>query len=403
MSLAVGPAGLFWLETSKLHSPLQPTLSLQDAQQTDWDVVVVGAGPAGSMAARSTARSGQRVLLIDRDRFPRSKVCGCCVNGAALGLLDQSERAWIESQGVGLQSYELASGGQVARVPLSGGIAISRNLLDSHLIETAIRSGAHFLDSTQGILEPNSSSCRLDLKRRHEEGKVGCKIAVLATGLVGKQKDAGDAREWKSRSYIGAGAILEEGTAGFEPGTVSMACHRWGYVGIVQLEDGRLDLAAAFDIGFVKRLGGLSNAACRVLSESGLSVPCRMKGAHWQGTVKLTHQRAKLFGARYLVAGDAAGYVEPFTGEGIAWAMASGHAVSKFAHRAVSRPISVVGPAWSQEYRRILGHRMRFCKAVSFLLRQPAFLRIAVRVLQMSPRLAGPIERSLSKPFALSN
>jgi flavin-dependent dehydrogenase len=271
------------------------------------------------------------------------------------------------------------------------------------LIETAIRSGAHFLDSTQGILDSNSSSCRLDLKRRSEEGKVGCRIAVLATGLVGKQKDAEDALEWKSPSYIGAGAILEEGAAGFEPGTVSMACHPSGYVGIVQLEDGRLDLAAAFDIEFVKRLGGLSNAACRVISESGLRMPRRMNGAQWQGTVKLTHQRAKLFGARYLVAGDAAGYVEPFTGEGIAWAMASGQAVSSFACRALSRSMSVVGPAWSQEYRRILGRRMRSCKAISFLLRQPAFLRLAVRVLQMSPRLAGPIERSLSKPFALSN
>lgn len=386
-----------------MGNALQSTLSFKDAQHADWDVVIVGAGPAGSMAARSTAKSGLRVLLVDREQFPRPKVCGCCMNDAALGLLEQNERALIESKGVSLRSYVLASRGQVAHVPLSRGIAISRDLLDSHLIQSAIQSGAHFLDSTRGTLVSNSASSRLDLKRRHELGKVNGKIAVLATGLGGKQIDADDVRTWKSRSYVGAGAILEGGTAAIERGTVAMACHRSGYVGLVELEDGRLDLAAAFDIGFVKRLGGLSNAARRVISDAGLPIPQGIERARWHGTAKLTHQRSKLFGAGYLVAGDAAGYVEPFTGEGIAWAMASGHAVSKFAHKAISHPMSVVGPAWCQEYRRILGHRIRCCKAVSFLLRQPACLWLAIRVLQRSPQVAGPIERSLSKPFAFSS
>ena len=81
-----------------------------------------------------------------------------------------------------------------------------------------------------------------------------------------------------------------------EPGTVSMACHRFGYVGIVQLEDGRIDLAAAFDVEFVKRLGGLAKAAHLVITESGLAVPPGIQDQRWQGTVKLTHRRSHLFG-----------------------------------------------------------------------------------------------------------
>ncbi len=375
---------------------VQPTLTFNEAERAKWDVVVVGAGPAGSMAARSTAQLGLRVLLLDREQFPRPKVCGCCVNQAALGLLEEHERTSIESQGNRLRSYELASGGKVARVELSGGMAISRERLDSHLINAAIKSGAHFLDATSATLEPNSPKCQLKLKCGQRTGTVHGRVALLATGLSGAE----DRRRRSSRSYIGGGATLAAENLSVEPGTVSMACHRSGYVGIVRLEDGRLDLAAAFDAAFVKQLGGLSNAAHQVIAESGLSVPHGILDERWQGTVKLTHRRPKLFGACYLVIGDAAGYVEPFTGEGIAWAMASGQAVATCAHRALTESLLVVGPAWSSEYRRTLGRRIRVCRAVSFLLRQPTLVKVAIHALQLRPQLAGPIQRSLNTPFA---
>ena len=181
-----------------------------------------------------------------------------------------------------------------------------------------------------------------------------------------------------------------------------MAVHRSGYVGIVQLEDGRLDLAAALDVGFVKRLGGLSNAARQVISESGLSVPDGIQNERWHGTVKLTHRRPQLFGTCYLVVGDAAGYVEPFTGEGIAWAMASGRAVAHFAARAMSESLSVVGPAWSDEHQRLLGSRMRVCRGISFLLRQPSLVHLAVRALQIRPHLARPVQRWLNAPYVVT-
>ena len=54
-----------------------------------WDALVIGAGPAGSVAARELARRGCRVLLVDKATFPRPKVCGCCVNGAAIRALER--------------------------------------------------------------------------------------------------------------------------------------------------------------------------------------------------------------------------------------------------------------------------------------------------------------------------
>ncbi len=71
-----------------------------------WDAIVIGAGPAGALAARELAGKGVRVLLVEKRRFPRGKVCGGCLNGRALSILDS----------VGLGSLVAGSGG----VPLGG-------------------------------------------------------------------------------------------------------------------------------------------------------------------------------------------------------------------------------------------------------------------------------------------
>ena len=66
---------------------LAATILPKAATHRLWDAIVVGAGPAGAMAARELARTGISVLLVDRARFPRYKVCGGCLNPRALRLL----------------------------------------------------------------------------------------------------------------------------------------------------------------------------------------------------------------------------------------------------------------------------------------------------------------------------
>ena len=66
---------------------IEPTLDPGEASRHTWDAIVVGAGPAGAMAARELALGGAAVLLIDKASFPRWKVCGCCLNSAALATL----------------------------------------------------------------------------------------------------------------------------------------------------------------------------------------------------------------------------------------------------------------------------------------------------------------------------
>lgn len=67
------------------------TLEVGEAGRRIWDAIVVGAGPAGALAARELARWHCSVLLVDKAVFPRSKVCGCCLNGRALAVLREAD------------------------------------------------------------------------------------------------------------------------------------------------------------------------------------------------------------------------------------------------------------------------------------------------------------------------
>jgi flavin-dependent dehydrogenase len=89
--------------------------------------------------------------------------------------------------------------------------------------------------------------------------------------------------------------------------------------------------------------------------------------------------------------GDAAGYIEPFTGEGMAWALAAAVAVVPLAERAAVAWQPSLEREWEQTYRRVVGRRQWTCHAAAAVLRRPWLTRACVGVLSCWPRLAGPV------------
>ena len=178
-----------------------------------------------------------------------------------------------------------------------------------------------------------------------------------------------------------------------------MATSRGGYVGLVRLEDDRLDIAAAFDAEFVRASGSLGVAATRILCEAGLPEIPELALAAWRGTPALTRTPAKIAGRRWFAIGDAAGYVEPFTGEGMGWAISSAIAVSPFIlkdwHEADIR-------AWSRIHGLTVRQRQFPCRIISRALRYPSITRFAVRALSIAPQLSAPVLRALHRPATLA-
>ena len=118
------------------------------------DVLIAGAGPAGSIAAIRLARAGARVLLVDRARFPRDKLCGDTLNPGALRLLDRAGlRARVEAVSRPLEGMLITGNGGVhVRGTYGPGLfarALTRRVLDQLLVDAAIAAGAQFQDGVR--------------------------------------------------------------------------------------------------------------------------------------------------------------------------------------------------------------------------------------------------------------
>ncbi len=118
--------------------------------------------------------------------------------------------------------------------------------------------------------------------------------------------------------------------------------------------------------------------------------------ADWQGTSLLRRRTWPLSGHRLFVLGDAAGYVEPFTGEGITWALSAATEVAPL----VRRSLHVWKPAVVKEWAALLRHRVwrgqRVCKALAWSVRSPWIVGGALAALEKFPWLALPVLRQFN-------
>ncbi len=363
-----------------------------------WGAAVVGAGPAGAMAAFLLARRGVDVLLIDRAAFPRPKVCGCCLNGRAIAALEEAGLGELPRRLGAVPTCDvlLASAGASARLAMPGGVSVSRSAFDDALVREAVQAGATFLPSAEARLTGEDEGYRgLSIRRGGEVSSVHARVVLAADGLGGLLAARGGVTHAPAvaGSRIGAGAVVDA-PAFFAPGTVYMACGPHGYTGLVRLEDGRLDVACAFDGAAVKRAGPAALAAANI-EGAGWPMPPGIHGAAWRGTAPLTRTAGTVAARRLFVLGDAAGYVEPFTGEGMAWAIASASALAPLAAAASRDWRDPYINHWKAAHRRIVTGRQMACRLLAFTLRRPWLTSALVRVLSVCPSLAWPVLRSL--------
>lgn len=382
---------------------VEPTVDRDEVDRRTWDVTVVGAGPAGSVAARQLALRGLAVLLVDRASFPRNKVCGGTLNRASLAMLGQLGLQAMPTQ-LGARRFDrmlLAAGGRRAMLPLPAGFSVSRAAFDVALVREAIAAGAAFLPRASARLVGEQGDCRrLALQCDGGNRRVATRIVVDASGLKSPLRSRQPAyRETVARKpRIGLGALVENGPTAYETGAIHMAAGEDGYVGAVRVEDGRLEVAAAVDPAFVRESGGAGPAIVAILKRAGLPVIDRIAVADWRGTPALSRRPDTVAEHRLFAVGDAAGYVEPFTGEGMAWALNGAAALSPIAFEAAGQWSAEHAARWERTYRRLIGRRQFLCRGVKMVLRRPWLSSTLVRTLAAVPALARPATTAINRP-----
>jgi len=376
------------------------------------DILVIGGGVAGTTAALELARAGLRVTLVDRSALPRHKVCGCSLNVesvdmlTAMGLksgLDQAEAQTITT-------ITLCAGKRSVSLSGAGGAALSRYALDAMLAQAAKESGCEVIDNcpvriTQ-LSKPSQTYVEVICKPRntHTELSVHASVVLVADGLGGSSlaNIESSKRTIKSESLYGYGTRLDPSMHDWPKNEVRMHCGQYGYVGTVVLEDGSLDVAAAMNMQQVKMLGGPAAAVSKLLSKAGAELS-NISEVSWRATPPLTGSRKKLWYPRVFVLGDAAGYVEPFTGEGMAWAMRSAREVAPLAIKAVKQWDNSIGYEWASIHRERIKQRQWRCIVAAATLKRPWLTHGIVQALSWFPPKSLRAASKLAMPAMFSH
>lgn len=308
------------------------------------DVLVVGAGPAGSSAAAWAARAGREVTLVDAAVFPRDKTCGDGLTPRAihelrkLGLDD-----WVRAHTVnhGLRAHGF---GQTLLLPWPGGqlpaygSAVARTELDDHLRTTAIKAGAVGIDGARAV------DVRMDgdrvaavvFDRGGERFEIACRVLVVADGVrspLGKLLG----REWHRDTVYGvAGRSYIDSDLHDDPWISSHLELRdeggevlSGYGWIFPLGDGSVNLG----VGTLATSKRPANVAIKPLMKHYAEQ--RRDGFGLHGDLRMPTSAllpmggavSNVAGANWALIGDAAACVNPLNGEGIDYGLETGRLV----------------------------------------------------------------------------
>lgn len=393
--------------------------------QQKWDAIVIGAGPAGAFCAFQLASAGKKVLLLDKAHFPRPKVCGCCLNQSAYRVLQRAglDGIFVSNGAVPLSSLELFDGAASATMQITGSFALSRICLDTALIRAAEAAGAVFVSGVAAsVCQQVSAVSRVQIVSKEMvvdgasdfEEVLESKVTIVADGLNGHSLDrlpefntvvAADARFGCGTTFANASASsLTNGyslaNGYYRSGRIYMACQQGGYVGLVVLESGDIDIACALDRSYVRQQGSLALAIAAILKQCDLPLPVTFEefsSKQWHGTDLLTRRRNKISGQCLFVVGDACGYPEPLTGEGIAWALESAEAVAPLAISAIEQWSDALAVQWQQVHGRLVNRRHLKSRVIAYSLRSRMSRMALIQVVSLFPRLAEGIASGLTR------
>ena len=311
---------------------------------TSCDVLVVGAGPAGSACAQQLARAGFKVVLADQHQFPRDKVCGdglipdAITAFGRLGVHHDVMRAAQRASHVG------CVGPRGGRIDVPGHLAVvPRLVLDDILRRAAMAAGAMWLAPARfeaPLLDGNQRVAGARLRLADDSlHEMRTKWVVLATGAVPAALIAADVCTRRTPSGVALRGYVRNPQMVGRITALEVVWHKQlakGYGWIFPCPDGVFNIGVGLAHSHAKDSGGreqMADVNLRQMFDRFCEVypPARelMAGGERMGPLKGAPLRCSLEGARYsrpglLVTGEAAGSTYAFTGEGIGKAMETG-------------------------------------------------------------------------------
>jgi flavin-dependent dehydrogenase len=343
----------------------------------DLDVLIVGAGPAGAVAATILARAGARVRILDRSIFPRDKLCGDTINPGTVAMLKRLQlAATLDTCSLPIEGMRVSGENGVVvegRYPAgAAGRALLRRHLDWMLLQDAMAAGAQFepcVPVRRAVVDDGGvKGVVLD---RGRELRASVTIAAdgrrssLAFGL-GLAEHPPRPRRWAMGAYFEEGETTSTRTLG------EMHVRRDRYIGVAPVPGGLTNVCVVREwrAGDVP-IGDPRAAIGRALADDVL-LRDRFAGARMVtppamlGPLAVDVERRALDGL--LLAGDAAGFIDPMTGDGLRFAIRGAELTAAAALDALAQGWHGVHAGLSRNRRAEFAAKWRFNRAVRSLV-----------------------------------
>lgn len=359
------------------------------------DAAVMGGGPAGSALAALLAASGRRTVLLERDRFPRRKVCGEFLSTEAQGLLRKigclDAVRNLAPASIRRGRFYSASGRE-ARFPLGGEAwGLSRWALDAALFKHARDRGVHAFEGANVV---GVSGGRLDVELS-ASGEPSRRVSLEAPLVV-------DARG-RQAAPAGTGPLFigykrrylpETGREDLLEGAVEIHLFPGGYCGLNSVEGGAVNVCLLARDAWLSALPSTHwEAVADALKAASPSLRRRLDALRPDGPASAV-ARVRLASPERpaaLTIGDAAGMIAPLCGDGQAMALESALMLARLVD---GRPLPALERAWADAWTRRFSPRLRTGRALQSLLLRPWAAEVAVGLVNLWPPAAGLLVRA---------
>jgi flavin-dependent dehydrogenase len=353
------------------------------------DVLVVGGGPAGSSCAIALAREGANVMLVDAQARGRDKCCGHCLSGRAWKIVSElGLRELVESVSTGATAqvaWRSGAQGFEMNLPAFGAIT-PRVELDKKLLDEAERVGVRVVQpATAKWLDAQKFAVRL----AEHTCVVDAKLVIAADGLG---SGIARARGWNptspGRKYGFAGSWrAPNALANWSGERIEMRVVRGGYLGMVAESHEQIHVAGLIDRN--SKLGRPDELLNEVARSWPLLAAALQEGrpSRWNAAGPLPWKPTRIADESTALVGDAAGYAEPFSGEGMRWAFESAYGLTRAwrQHGGWSAEAAQTYSKWHSDH---IASRQQKTLRMAWFLEQPTRAYVICKAARTFPRVA---------------